>query len=128
MNVIDTPKSDRINLIEGMSLTAIFQAVPTFAAAVLLLKLAGTSEIIGDPGGTVLFVALASLIWVLVVTYFGPKFPSFFEHRYEPLFFDAGLSLAEKILRWRTQPATSLRLLTLVTLLSLLALAVGSVR
>jgi len=35
MNAIAAPKSRRLNLLEGMALTAIFQAIPSFGAAVL---------------------------------------------------------------------------------------------
>jgi hypothetical protein len=44
-----------------------------------------------------------------------------------PLFFDASLPLIEKSARWRTQPVTSLQLVTNVMLLSLLAVGVASV-
>ena len=125
MNAVAAPKSRRLNLLEGMVLAAIFQAVPTFAAAVLLLKLAG-SQVVGQPGGAAIFVALASLLYALAMPYIGPRFPRFSKNSYEPLFFDATLSFSEKILRWRVQPATSLQLVTLVMMLSLLAVAVAS--
>ena len=40
MNAVAAPKSHRMNQLEGITLTAFFQAFPTFAATVLLLKLA----------------------------------------------------------------------------------------
>ena len=128
MNAIAAPKSHRVNQLEGITLTAIFQAFPTFAATVLLLRLAGSREIVGDPGGAAIFVALATLVHALVTRYLGPKFPGFFKSSYEPLFFDATLSWREKLARWRTQPTTSLQLVTTVIMLSLLAVAVVSVR
>lgn len=126
MNALAAPKSRRMNLLEGMALTAIFQAVPTFAIAVLLLKLAGSSQVVGQPGGAAIFVTLASLMYALAMPYIGPRFPRFSRNSYEPLFFDATLSFSEKILRWRVQPTTSLQLVTLVMMLSLLAVAVAS--
>jgi len=128
MNAIAAPKSHRINQLEGITLTAIFQAFPTFAATVLLLKLAGGREIVGDPGGAAIFVALATLVHALVVPHWGPKFPRFFKNSYEPLFFDATLSWREKLAQWRTRPTTSLQLVTTVIMLSVLAVAVVSVR
>jgi hypothetical protein len=128
MNAIAAPKSRRLNLLEGITLTAIFHGVPTFAAAVLLLKLAGSSEIVGDPGAAAIFVALASVFYALMVRYLGPKYPKVFGNSYEPLFFDATLPFAEKIFRWRTQPTVSLQFLTTVIMLSLLAIAAASVR
>ena len=120
MNAIAAPKSRRLNLLEGMTLTALFQAIPTFGAAVLLLQLVG-SPIVGQTGGAAIFVATATLIYALATPRLGPKFPRVFKSGYEPLFFDATLSFTEKLSRWRTQPATSLQLVTNVTLLSLLA-------
>ena len=122
MNAIAAPKSHRLNLLEGPTLTAIFQAAPVFASAVLMLKLAGSREIVGQPGGAAIFVVLASLIFASITVYFGPRFPKFFRNGYEPLFFDATLPFAEKILRWRMQPTASLQLVTWVMLLSLLLL------
>jgi hypothetical protein len=127
MNAIAAPKSHRLNLIEGMTLTAIFQAVPTFAGAVLLLKLVESSQIVGQPGGAAIFVVMASIFYALVTPYFGTKFPKAFGNSYEPLFFDATLSFSDKIFRWRTQPTTSLQLVATVMLLLLLAVGVVSV-
>ena len=56
MNAIAAPKSRAQNCLEGIALTAIFQVLPTFAAAAMLLfKLAG-HEIAGR---AMLFVVLA---------------------------------------------------------------------
>lgn len=126
MNAIAEPKSRRLNLLEGMTLSAIFQAVPSFAGAVLLLKLVGSNEIVGKPGGAAIFVVVTALIHAVSIPYLAPKFPRFFRNSYEPLFFDATLSFSEKLFRWRTQPATSLQLVTNVMLLSLLAVGVVS--
>jgi hypothetical protein len=127
MNAVAAPKSHRLNQLEGITLTAFFQAFPTFAATVLLLKLAGSRAIVGDPGGAAIFVALATLVHALVVPHLGPKFPRFFKNSYEPLFFDATLSWREKLAQWRTRPTTSLQLVTTVIMLSVLAVAVVSV-
>ena len=73
-----------------------------------------------------LFVVLASILHGLLTPWLAPKFPKFFNHSYEPLFFNAGLSFAEKIEQWRVQPTTSLQLVTNVLMLSLLAVGVAS--
>ena len=127
MNAVAVPKSRRVNLLEGMTLTAIFQAVPAFAAAVLMLKLVGSSQIVSPHGNPAVFVAVSSVLYALLMPYVGTRFPRFSKNSYEPLFFDASLTFAEKISRWRTQPATSLQLVTTVMMLSLLAVAVVSV-
>jgi hypothetical protein len=128
MDTIAAPKSRRLNWLEGVTLTSLFHGLPTFAIAVLLLKIAGSRNIVADPGGAAIFVALASVFYALVTSYLGPKYPKVFRNGYEPLFFDATLPFGEKILRWRTQPTTSLQLVTVVMLLSLLAVGVASVR
>lgn len=65
-------------------------------------------------------------MYALATPWLGPKFPRWFKTSYEPLFFDATLSLSERLSRWQTQPATSLQLVTNVALLSLLAVGVVS--
>ena len=125
MDSITTPKSPQANRLEGFVLTALFQGFPTFAAAALMLKLVGSHEIVGH--GAAIFVVLAALFYALITPALGRKFPNRFRHGYEPLFFDASLPFIEKIARWRTQPVTSLQLVTNVMLLSLLAVGVASV-
>ena len=122
MNAIAAPKSSALNRLEGFALTFLLQGFPTFASAALLLKLAH-HEI---AGGVVLFVVMASIFHGLLTPWLAPKFPKFFKHGYEPLFFNASLSFVEKIEKWRAQPTTSLQLVTNVLLLSLLAVGVMS--
>ncbi|MBR0798430.1 hypothetical protein JQ615_23875 [Bradyrhizobium jicamae] len=126
MNAITAPKSSAQNRLEGFALTAIFQGLPTFAAAVLMLKLIGAREIVGDRGGAATFVVLASLIYALLA----PKLASWFprmRNGHEPLFYDASLSVSDKIAQWRAQPKVSLQLVTTAIMMSLLAVAVVSV-
>ena len=73
-----------------------------------------------------LFVVLTSVIHGVFTPWLAPKFPKFFRHGYEPLFFNAGLSFIEKIEKWRARPTTSVQLVTNVMLLSLLAVGVMS--
>jgi hypothetical protein len=127
MNAIAAPKSRRHSQLEGTMLTAIFQGFPVFAETVLLLKIAGGHEAFVQTGANAgIFVALTSVMFALIMTWLGPKFPRFFK-TYEPLFYDATLPLSERLARWRAQPAVSLQLVTMVMLLSLLAVAVVSV-
>ena len=127
MNAVSAPKSPRANRLEGFVLTALFQGFPTFAAAALMLKLVGSHEIVSQRYGAAIFVVLATLLFAVLTPWLGRKFPNRFRHGYEPLFFDASLPFIEKIARWRTQPVTSLQLVTNVMLLSLLAVGVASV-
>src|SRR3979409_814608 len=105
MDAITTPKSPRINRLEGFALTALFQGFPTFAAAALMLKLVGSHAIVGH--GAAIVVVSAARFYALLMPWLGRKFPNRFRHGYEPLFFDASLPFIEKIARWRTQPVTS---------------------
>jgi hypothetical protein len=124
MNAIAAPKSSAQNRLEGFALTAILQGFPSFAAAALLLKLA-RHEIAGGP---VLLVVSASVLHGLFTPRLAPKFPKFFRHGYEPLFFNAGLSFGEKIAKWRERPTTSVQLVTSELMLALLAVAVVSMK
>jgi hypothetical protein len=124
MNAIVALKSSAQNRLEGFALTAILQGFPTFAAAALLLKLA-RHEI---AGGVVLFVVLTSVLHGALTPWLAPKFPKFFKHGYEPLFFNAALSFAEKIEKWRERPTTSVQLVTSELMLALLAVAVAGMR
>ncbi|MGY8677346.1 hypothetical protein Q2941_05945 [Bradyrhizobium sp. UFLA05-153] len=119
-------KSRLQNLLEGFALTAILQSFPTFAAAALMLKLVGNKDLVGDAGVAV-FVVGASLVRALLAVSLGPKLPTLFRMIYEPKFFDGHLSLSDKITEWRTQPAASLQLLTIMLMLSVLAVVVASV-
>jgi phosphatidylserine synthase len=123
MNAIAAPKSSAQNRLEGFVLTALFQGLPTFATAALLLKLVRHDI----SGGPVLFVVLTSILHALLTPWLAPKFPKFFRNGYEPLFFDASLSFAEKIEKWRMQPVASLQLVTTVLMLSLLGVGVASI-
>ena len=98
------------------------RAFLSFAAAALLLKLARHDI----AGGVVLFVVLASVLHGLFTPWLAPTISEFFRHGYEPLFFNAGLSFAEKILKWRERPTTSVQLVTSELMLAVLAVAVVS--
>ena len=126
MNALAAPKSDRINRLEAFALIAMFQGFPTFAAAVLMLKLTGAHEIVGERYGAAIFVTLATLLYALITPPLARKFPRFVKNGPDPLFYDASLSFAEKVAKWRTQPTASLQLLSSMILLSLLAVGVAS--
>ena len=120
MNALAAPKSPTQNRLEGFALTAIFQGFPAFAGVALLLKLAHHQI----AGGAVFFVVATSILHGLLTPWLGPKFPKFFRNSYEPLFFNAGLSFAEKISQWRAQPMVSLQLVTSEMMLAILAVGV----
>ena len=119
MTAITAAKSSAQNRLEGFALTAILQGFPSFVAAALLLKLVRHDI----AGGVVLFVVLTSVLHGLFTPWLAPKFPKFFRHGYEPLFFNASLSFGVKIEKWRERPTTSVQLVTSVLMLALLAVA-----
>ncbi len=125
MNAVTVPKSSRANMREGIILTAL-QALPAFSGSALLLKLFG-ARIVNQPAGAVIFVLIACATLGLVTPWLAPKFPKGFKN-YEPLFFDPTLSVDEKVQRWLARPTTARQLLPMVFMLSLLAVAVMSVR
>lgn len=119
------PKAALLNLLEGMVLTALFQAIPTYAGAAMILKVAHSSAL---RPGIIGFVATATMIHVLMVSAAGPRYPRVLKQAYAAEFYDATLGLADKVLRWRTQPEGSLQLLgstAMLALLSIAALAMG---
>jgi hypothetical protein len=44
---------------------------------------------------------MGSFVYGLFTPWLAPKFPKFFKHSCEPLFFNASLSFSEKIATWR---------------------------
>jgi hypothetical protein len=62
MSAATATKSRASNLIEGMALSAVFQALPIFASAVLLLKLWG-ADLVGHRYSAAIFVGLSSLFY-----------------------------------------------------------------
>jgi hypothetical protein len=128
MTAITESKTPSQNRLEGFALTALFQGLPTYANALLAIKVMGAREIVGSPDGPVIFVVLASLFHGILVPWLAPKFPKRFGQGHEPLFFDCSLSFSEKIAQWRVQPLASLQLVTTVVMMSVLAVGAVSIR
>ena len=124
MNAVAPRKPRALSQFEGMVLSAVFQAFPTFTAAALLVKLSGASSMTSHAESVLTFIILAVLFQSIAVTCLGPRFPRFFMQAYEHLFYDATLSLGEKLARWRVQPMASRQLLTTMMMLSVLGAAV----
>jgi hypothetical protein len=125
MNATTVPKSAAANKWEGITLTAL-QSFPAFTGSALLLKLFG-ARMINQPAGAVIFVLMACGTLGLVTPWLAPKFPKGFKN-YEPLFFDATLSLEQKVQGWLAKPDKARQLLQEVFMLALLAIAVMTVR
>ena len=88
------PKAPTLNLLEGMALTALLQAIPTYAGAALILKVAHSSAL---RPGIIGFVTIATVIHVLLTALLGPRHPRLFKQAYAAEFFDASLGLADHL-------------------------------
>jgi len=118
----------RSNLLEGMALAATLQALPVTAGAALFGRLCLDLGIFGHRDNEILYVTSLFLGMLLLhmMPFLAPK-SRFKTALYEPLFFDASLSLSDKFARWRAKPSTSQSLLTMLLMLSVLAVAVVTV-
>ena len=128
MNAAVPAKSSRINRLEGIALTAL-EILPTITGGALLLRLAshfGVGHLYAYEA--VNMVVGGSLCYALMIPFLAKSLPSLVKAIYEPLFFDASLSFSDKLTRSLAQPSTSWRLLTTALMLSVLAVAVLSVR
>ncbi|MBV9564876.1 MAG: hypothetical protein JOY90_31180 [Bradyrhizobium sp.] len=125
MDAVTQAKSPSQNRLEGFALNALFVGLPTYAGAVLTLKLMDAHEIVGTPGAAI-FVVIGALVQALLAPALARRFPNFFRHGHEPVFYDPRLSFVDKIALWRSQPLASLQLVTSVLMLSVLAVGVAS--
>ena len=106
MNAVTAPKSDRMNRLEGFALIALLQGFPIFASTVLLMKLMGSHQIVGDiwrcdlrrAGHPGLRVGHAGS---------GPQIPEAVSEQPRAGFYDAGLRSPRRFAQWRTQPKAS---------------------
>ncbi|HVV42363.1 MAG TPA: hypothetical protein VHC94_15010 [Nitrobacter sp.] len=115
-----TPKS----FATGVMLVAVAFGLPTFAGAALLLKLFGSDVVVRDSHGIVPFVVMTSLFTGLMAGWLGPRYPKLFIGSYEPVFFDASLSMSDKIMRWLAEPRCQRRVLTSMLMLAMLSVMV----
>jgi hypothetical protein len=117
-----TPKSRFVNWLEGVTLTALLQGMPSFACAALIMPHTH-SGVADTPGRVLSFFAIATLIYALVAPLLsGPRCRKIFKNGYEPLFFDSMLSMADKVAAWRVQPRVSVLLVSNVMTLSVLSI------
>jgi hypothetical protein len=120
MIAISHPKSSALNRLEGFALTALLGGLPTAAITLLTVRLMGNSDIFAVHGGAATVAILMSLFYGLIGPPLGRNFPKRFKYGYEPSFYDADLSIAEKIAQWRVKPLASVQLLSIALVLSLL--------
>ena len=119
MNVATATKSGPTNWLEGLMLTTVFSALPTFTAVMLLLGLFGRGMPVDNPAS---FVVLTALGYAVIVAAFGAKH-KLFRNSYEPLFFDSSLSVRDKLRYWLEKPRTARQVVTNMLMLSVLAIA-----
>ncbi len=119
MNVATAAKSGPTNWLEGLMLTTVFSALPTFTAVMLLLGLFGRGMPVHNPAS---FVVLTALGYAVIVAAFGAKH-KLVRNSYEPLFFDSSLSVRDKLRSWLEKPRTARQVVTNMLMLSVLAIA-----
>jgi hypothetical protein len=125
VNAVTSAKSGALNTLEGIALTAFLVFFPTMTGAALLSKLTHMHQGVDAAGGAASFVLLSSLTGGLFAWWWGPRY-ALFKPTYEPVFFDTSLSFTGKFVAWCERPKRSHRLLTMVFMLSLLAIGVLS--
>jgi hypothetical protein len=106
-------KSDRTNQLEGMVLSALFHALPWFAMIALLLKRRSGIPFLGLPGVTLVLAIAASLLYAYLMRDGG-----------EPSFYDARLSVPQKLRGWITNRAALWQVLSNAFAVVLIALYV----
>jgi hypothetical protein len=121
MDAIISAKRRWSNRLEGVALTATLLALPIMTSLALIGRLAG-DLIFGIRHDNVILMLITTSLSLGLTA---PLLAS--TTLYEPLFYDASLSLSDKFARWLTQPSTSPRLLTMLLMLLVLAVAVLSV-
>jgi hypothetical protein len=124
MTTATTGKTTLASFALGVLLVAILFGLPTFVGAALLLKLFHSGAIVAGSQGVVGFVVSTSLLTGLLAGWLGPRYPKLFVGSYEPEFFDATLSLSEKVSRWLAEPRCRQRVLTTMLMVSMLSLMV----
>jgi hypothetical protein len=127
MNAIAAPKSQITNAIEAFLLVAVTQGLPVFGAAALAIRLL-SGRLIGAVHQDPLTPVLGMLFYALLLVVFAPRFPHRFERLHLQPFFDPTLSLARKFISWRDHPQTARVAVTMLLILSVLAIAGMSVR
>jgi len=123
MNAVATPKSQFTNAIEAFALVAITQGLPVFGAAASAIRLIGVVH--QEP----LTPVLGTLFYALLLVVLAPRFPQRFQRQLhlQP-FFDPTLSMAGKFIAWRDHPQTARAAVTMMLMLSVLAIAGMMVR
>ncbi|MGY3076472.1 hypothetical protein ACVWZZ_002843 [Bradyrhizobium sp. LM6.10] len=125
-------KSSLHNALEGLALTATLQSFPTFAAAAFLLKLVGNHDLVGDPG-VAIFVAIDLARPCTACGDPGAELPGLVQDHLcsRP---STSQSPSRPICRSPTRsprgapsPVASLQLMTIVLLLSVMAVVTASV-
>jgi hypothetical protein len=123
MTAIAAPKSPLSNWLEGVTLCAILQGLPTYASSALMLRLFH-HDMVRTEHRAVFFVVTATLVYALISPLLaGPRCRKIFRSGFEPLFFDPMLSFADKVAQWRSQPRVTVQLVTTVISMSVLAVA-----
>ncbi len=104
MSTTTALKSDRHNRLEGLALSAVFKSFPLFAMVGFLLKHRSGIPFFGLPGVGLILAVAASAVYPLLQQVLERKFPRAFRGSCEPSFYDASLSVPQKLMGWFKNP------------------------
>jgi hypothetical protein len=94
-------KSGRHNELEGIALSAVFRSLPFFVVMAWLLKHHTGIALFSQPGVALILAVMASVSFPVLLRYLELKFPNGYRGSCEPSFYDANLSVPQKLLGWR---------------------------
>jgi hypothetical protein len=102
MATITARKSDRHNQLEGLALSAVFKFLPLFLMLAWLLKHRSGIPFFSQPGVALMLAVAASVSYPWLQQVLELKFPRAFRGACEPSFYDASLSVPQKLQGWVT--------------------------
>ncbi|MDC7786313.1 hypothetical protein PQJ75_13405 [Rhodoplanes sp. TEM] len=120
-----SPLSHRL---AGFALHALVSGLPMAASIVLLTRLLGWGSFSEGPVGPIVFSVLYVIFSAALEAWAGPRWPRLHPAGIGHICFDVSLPLAERLERLRLDPLAFRHILTQLAMVSLLALAVLTVR
>jgi hypothetical protein len=100
MSTTTVLKSGRYNELEGIALSAVFRSFPFFVMMAWLLKRHTGIASFSQPGVALILAIVASVSFPVLLRYLELKFPDGYRGSCEPSFYDASLSVPQKLLGW----------------------------
>jgi hypothetical protein len=93
-------KSGRYNELEGIALSAVFRSLPLFLMMAWQLKHRSGFALFNQPGVALTLAVMTSVAFPVLLRYLELRFPDGYRGSCEPSFYDASLSVPQKLLGW----------------------------